>query len=52
MINWMQVTSGRGPLECCWVVTQIIKCITLETDKNNIKIKLLECLHSEETRYI
>lgn len=48
MINWIQITSGRGPLECCWVVTQLIKCITYEAEKKNIKIRLLECLQSEK----
>ncbi|MGD9161808.1 MAG: peptide chain release factor H [Desulfobacteraceae bacterium] len=48
MINWIQITSGRGPLECCWVVTQLIKCITLEAGKKDIKIQLLECLQSEK----
>ena len=48
MINWLQVTSGRGPLECCWVVTQLIKSITREAEKQSVKIRLLECLHSEK----
>ncbi len=48
MINWLQVTSGRGPLECCWVVTQLIKSITREAEKQSVKISLLECLQSEK----
>ncbi len=48
MISWLQITSGRGPLECCWVAAQILKCITLEADKRNIKVNLLECIPAEK----
>jgi len=41
----IQITSGRGPAECCWVVAQILKIIIKEASSNNLKYKIL---HREE----
>ncbi len=30
MEYWLQVTSGRGPDECCWVVARIVEAICRE----------------------
>jgi len=48
MITWMQITSGRGPAECCWVVTQLVQCITRDAERNNIKVRLLETVPHEK----
>lgn len=26
----LQITAGRGPAECCWVVSQVLKCLLKE----------------------
>ncbi|WP_282037448.1 peptide chain release factor H [Saccharicrinis aurantiacus] len=41
----IQITSGRGPAECCWVVAQILKMILKESRNNNINYTIL---HREE----
>ncbi len=38
----IQITSGRGPEECCWVVAQVLKYLLKEAQRNNI--------HSEVVR--
>ncbi|MBT3368980.1 MAG: peptide chain release factor H [Nitrospina sp.] len=40
--RWLQITSGRGPEECCWVVYQIVQCITKEAKQYNMKVGMLE----------
>ncbi len=42
MKYWLQITSGRGPEECCWVVAQLLKIITQNGEKNSIELNLLE----------
>jgi peptide chain release factor len=37
----LQITSGRGPAECCWVVAQILKHIIEEAKKANITYCIL-----------
>lgn len=44
MICWLQVTSGRGPEECCWVVTRLTECIIHEAEKRNLKARILEMI--------
>ncbi|MCU4174874.1 peptide chain release factor H [Carboxylicivirga sp. N1Y90] len=41
----IQITSGRGPAECCWVVAQILKIIIKEASTNNLNYTIL---HREE----
>lgn len=43
MINWIQVTSGRGPEECCWVVAQVVDCIHKSATKK-LKVQTLETI--------
>jgi len=47
MKNWLQITSGRGPQECCWVVFQIVKTIALEAKKLKIHCELLEAVEGD-----
>jgi len=37
----LQITSGRGPAECCWVVAQVLKLIIEEATKANITYTVL-----------
>ena len=38
----IQITSGRGPAECSWVVAQVLKTFIEEAKENNIKTTLLQ----------
>lgn len=37
----IQITSGRGPVECCWVVAQVLKFFIEDLKKNNISYQIL-----------
>jgi peptide chain release factor len=36
MISWIQITSGRGPEECCWVVHELLRCVEREARAKGI----------------
>ncbi|MGO4770150.1 peptide chain release factor H [Flavobacterium sp. W22_SRS_FK3] len=38
----IQITSGRGPAECSWVVAQVLKIFLEEANAKNIKTTLLQ----------
>lgn len=38
----IQITSGRGPVECCWVVAQVLKYLIEDIKKAKIKYTLLQ----------
>ncbi len=38
----IQITSGRGPAECCWVVSQTLKTILDEAVKTKISAEVIE----------
>lgn len=38
----IQITSGRGPAECSWVVAQVLKVFLEEASENKIKTTLLQ----------
>ncbi len=37
----IQITSGRGPAECCWVVAQILKIFIKEANNHHLTYTLL-----------
>lgn len=41
MISWIQITSGRGPEECCWVVHELLRCIEREAHEKGIKTRII-----------
>lgn len=47
MISWIQITSGRGPEECCWVVHHLWRCIEREALGKGIKTRTID-LHAGE----
>ncbi|NER38078.1 MAG: peptide chain release factor H [Oscillatoria sp. SIO1A7] len=47
MNNYLQITSGRGPEECCWVVARLLDILTREATEAGIKVRLLEAIPSE-----
>lgn len=38
----IQITSGRGPAECCWVVAQVLKHFIADLKHNNINYKIIQ----------
>ena len=42
MIRWMQISSGHGPAECCWVVSQLTAFLIGEAKKAGLCTKLVE----------
>ena len=38
----IQITSGRGPAECTWVVAKVLKNILQEAENNGIKTSVLQ----------
>ena len=47
MNNYLQITSGRGPEECCWVVARLVDILTREAIETGIKVRTLEEIPSE-----
>lgn len=45
--GWLQITSGRGPIECCWVVAQLSTVIIAAAKKQQIKAEIIEAIPSE-----
>lgn len=37
----IQITSGRGPAECCWVVAKVLKFFIKEIENNQIKYEII-----------
>lgn len=37
----IQITSGRGPAECCWVVAKVLKFLIKEIENNQIKYEVI-----------
>ncbi len=38
----LQISAGRGPAECCWVVAQVLKKVMRDARENDLKIEILE----------
>ena len=48
MKTLLQISAGRGPAECCWVVAQVLKCLLDEARQNGLKAKVLSREKGEE----
>lgn len=46
----IQITSGRGPAECCWVVAQVLKMILIEAKNEGLETQLLSREEGQEAR--
>lgn len=44
MIYWLQITSGRGPEECCWVVDRLLHYMVKCAESLSIKTRVLETI--------
>ncbi len=42
MKTWVQISSGRGPEECCWVVGRLAETFITEAKTNSVAIEILE----------
>ena len=40
--TYLQITSGRGPVECCRVVALVLEKILREAQKRNLRVEILE----------
>lgn len=38
----LQITSGRGPVECCWVVTRLAEKLVVDARKHRIHAEVIE----------
>ncbi len=47
MTIWLQITSGRGPEECCQAVTLVLGEIRKEAGRAGIRVDLLEAVSSD-----
>lgn len=50
MSRWLQITSGRGPDECCWVVFQLAKQIISEAEQAGIKARMIEVVAGDRPK--
>ena len=41
MTYWIQISSGRGPAECCWVAARTAEQILAEAGAQNIKAQVI-----------
>lgn len=48
MEKLIQITSGRGPLECQWVVSKVLKAFLEETKDNNIDYEIIHRENGDE----
>ena len=44
MISWLQISSGRGPAECCWVVSQLVKFLIRKATQERLRAELVEAI--------
>ncbi len=47
---WLQLTAGRGPLECCRLVYLLAREIEKMAMTENILVKIVQALPAEETK--
>lgn len=44
MVSWIQITSGRGPEECGWVVHKLWQHIIREAESKGIKTRIIDAI--------
>ena len=47
---WLQITSGRGPTECCWVAARLAERIREEVGGQEIQVEIIESVPGEAPR--
>lgn len=48
---WLHITSGRGPMQCAWVVTKIAQTIECECKKQGCRFSIVDFEPAENKRY-
>jgi peptide chain release factor len=49
MSRWLQITSGQGPAECCWVVARLVEVLRREASAAGLTLDLLEATEGDKT---
>jgi peptide chain release factor len=42
MSRWMQITAGRGPIECAWVVARVLRIVLEEASQASLRTDVLD----------
>ena len=50
MEKWIQITAGRGPAECCWLVAQLVKRLLKDAKANTLSAVVIEQEKGEQNR--
>lgn len=50
MSQWLQITSGRGPEECCWVVFQLAKHLLRKAKQEGLRARLIETVAGDRPK--
>lgn len=53
MVNnkiYIQISAGRGPAECCWVVAQVLKVLIRDVESNVLKYEIIQRQEGREKR--
>lgn len=48
MSVWIQITSGRGPAECQWVVAELLRVLRAEAESASVGLSLLDAAEGEQ----
>lgn len=48
MDYWIQISSGRGPAECGWVVSQVLRMMQAKAEKEGLLCEVLERVPDRE----
>jgi len=48
MRYWLQISSGRGPEECCWVVAGLVRYLMQTAVKENFTAEILESVPGQD----
>ncbi len=50
MVSWLQITSGRGPEECCWVVNMLSQQIIDDAKSKGINTRVIDMVPGNKTK--
>ncbi len=50
MVSWLQITSGRGPEECCWVVHKLSQWVINEAKVKGIKTRIIDMITGDKPK--
>src|SRR5262245_49355541 len=45
---WLQITSGQGPAECCWVVARLLTVLERDAVASGLSFRVLESTAGDE----